>query len=48
VLNLVMYGKVVWCSEKFCRSGKIFVPLKWYTDRNFFGEGGGAGGGRRN
>jgi hypothetical protein len=35
VVNLVMYGKVVWCSEKFCRSGKIFGPLKWYTDRNW-------------
>jgi hypothetical protein len=42
-----MYGKGVWCSEKFCRSGKIFGPLKWYTDRNIFGDGGG-GRGRRN
>jgi hypothetical protein len=33
VVNLVMYGKGVWW------------PLKWYTDRNFFGAG---GGGRRN
>jgi hypothetical protein len=24
-------------------SGKIFLPLKWYTDRNFFGDGGGEG-----
>ena len=23
-------------------SGKIFVPLKWYTDRTFFGDGGGS------
>jgi hypothetical protein len=31
-------------------SGKFFWPLKWYTDRNFFGDGGGGGvggGGRR-
>jgi hypothetical protein len=40
VVNLVMCGKGVWCSEKFCRSGKIFGPLKWYTDRNCFGDGG--------
>jgi hypothetical protein len=26
VVNLVMYGKVVWCSEKFCRSGKFLDP----------------------
>ena len=24
-------------------SGKNFGPLKWYTDRNFFGDEGGAG-----
>ncbi len=24
-------------------SGKNFGPLKWYTDRNFFGDGGGGG-----
>jgi hypothetical protein len=24
-------------------SGKIFWPLKWYTDRKFFGDGGGGG-----
>jgi hypothetical protein len=41
VVNLVMYGKGVWCSEKFCGSGKFFGPLKWYTDRNFLGDGGG-------
>jgi hypothetical protein len=41
VVNLVICGKGVWCSEKFCRSGKFFGPLKWYTDRNFFGDGGG-------
>ena len=23
---------------------KIFLPLKWYPDRNFFGDGGGGGG----
>jgi hypothetical protein len=46
VVNLVMYGKGVWCSEKFWRSGKIFGPLKWYTDRNFFADWGGGGGGR--
>ena len=26
-------------------SGKNFGPLKWYTDRNFFGDGWGGGGG---
>jgi hypothetical protein len=41
VVNLVMYGKVVWCSEKFCGSWKFFGPLQRYTDRNFFGDGGG-------
>jgi hypothetical protein len=39
VVNLVMYGKCVWRSEKFCRSGKFFGPVKWHTDRNFFGDG---------
>ena len=24
-------------------SGKNFGPLKWYTDRGFFGDGGGGG-----
>jgi hypothetical protein len=33
VVNLVMCGKNVWWSEKFCSSGKIFGPLKLYTDR---------------
>jgi hypothetical protein len=28
-------------SKNFDMSGKIFGPLKWYTDRNFFGDGGG-------
>jgi hypothetical protein len=27
---------------------KKFMPLKWYTVRNFFGDGGGGGGGGRN
>ena len=35
------WGKFVRCSEIFYISGKIFVSLKWYTDRNFFGDGGG-------
>ena len=26
----------------YCTSGKNFGPLKWYTDRNFFGDGGGS------
>jgi hypothetical protein len=43
VVNLVMCGKGVLCSEKFCGSGKNFGPLKWYTDQNFLGDGGGAG-----
>ena len=30
-------GKTVVCTEKF------FDPPKWYTDRNFFGDGGGGG-----
>jgi hypothetical protein len=28
----------------FLMAGNNFLPLKWYTDRNFFGDG---GGGRR-
>ena len=40
VVNLVMCEKSVWCSENFFMSGNIFDPLKRYTDRNFFGEGG--------
>ena len=28
------------CLEKFWYVRKIFGPLKWYTDRNFFGDGG--------
>jgi hypothetical protein len=33
-----------WAILAYCSSGKIFGPLKWYTDRNFFGDGGGGGG----
>ena len=47
VENFVMSGKLVWCFEKFWYVRKIFGPLKWYTDRNFFGDGEG-GGGRQN
>ena len=36
----VISGKFVLCLEKFWYVRKIFGPLKWYTDRNFFGEGG--------
>jgi hypothetical protein len=28
----VMFGKFVWCSEKFWYVRKIFGPLKWYTE----------------
>jgi hypothetical protein len=38
--NLVISGKFV-CVEKFYYVRKIFGPLKWYTDRNCFGDGGG-------
>ena len=31
------------CHEKFWYVRKIFGPLKWYTDRNYFGDGGGGG-----
>jgi hypothetical protein len=41
--NFVISGKFVWCFEKIWYVRKIFGPLKWYTDRNFFGEGGGWG-----
>ena len=41
----VISGKFVLCLEKFWYVRKIFGPLKWYTDRNFFGDGGGWGGG---
>jgi hypothetical protein len=37
----VISGKFVLCLEKFWCVRKIFGPLKWYTDRNFFGDGGG-------
>jgi hypothetical protein len=39
--NFVISGKVVWCFEKFWYVRKIFGPLKWYNDQNFFGDGGG-------
>jgi hypothetical protein len=35
----VISGKL--CLEKFWYVRKIFGPLKWYTDRNFSGDGGG-------
>jgi hypothetical protein len=38
---LVISGKFVLCLEKFWYVRKIFGPLKWYADRNFFGDGGG-------
>jgi hypothetical protein len=47
-VNFVMFGKFVGCSEKFWYVGKIFGPLKWYTDRNCFGGGGEGGVGRQN
>jgi hypothetical protein len=28
-------------SEAFCVLRKFLEPLKWYPDRNFFGDGGG-------
>ena len=37
----VISGKFVLCLEKLWYVRKIFGPLKWYTDRNFFGDGGG-------
>ena len=37
----VISGKFVLCLEKIWYVRKIFGPLKWYTDRNFFGDGGG-------
>jgi hypothetical protein len=45
--KLVMSGKFFNVTKNFGMSGKIFWPLKWYTDRNFFGDGGGSGGGWR-
>ena len=39
--NFVISGKLVGYFEKFWYVRKIFGPLKWYTDRNFFGDGGG-------
>jgi hypothetical protein len=33
--------------KKFIRPKNFFGPLKWYTVRNFFGDGGGEGGGVR-
>ena len=43
-VNFVNFRKFVVCHEKFWYVRKIFGPLKWYTDRNFFGDGGGWGG----
>jgi hypothetical protein len=40
VVNLVMYGKGVWCSEEFCRSGKIFGPLNGTLTEIFLATGG--------
>ena len=42
-VNFVNFRKFVVCYEKFWYVRKIFGPLKWYTDRNFFGGGGGGG-----
>ena len=39
--NSVNFRKFVVCHEKFWYVRKIFGPLKWYTDRNFFDDGGG-------
>jgi hypothetical protein len=39
----VISGKFVLCLEKCWYVRKFFGPLKWYTDRNFFGDGGGGG-----
>jgi hypothetical protein len=35
------YSLDSWPLLAYCSSGKIFGPLKWYTDQNFFGDGGG-------
>ena len=40
-VNFVNFRKFVVCHEKFWYVRKIFAPLKWYTDRNFFGDRGG-------
>ena len=40
--NFVISEKLV-CFEKFWYVRKFFGPLKWYTDRNFFGDRGGGG-----
>ena len=40
-------GKFFYIVENLDMSGKMFLPLKWYTDRNFFGDGGGVGVGAR-
>jgi hypothetical protein len=44
----VISGKFVLCIEKFWYVRKNFGPLKWYTDRNFFGDGVGGGGRQKN
>ena len=43
VENVVICLKFVLCFEKFLYVRKFFLPLKWYTDQNFFGDGGGGG-----
>jgi hypothetical protein len=45
VENVVICLKFVLCFEKFLYVRKFFLPLKWYTDQNFFGDGWGGGGG---
>jgi hypothetical protein len=40
-VNFVNFRKFVVCHEKFWYVRKIFGPLKWYTDQNFFCDGGG-------
>jgi hypothetical protein len=43
VVIFALSGKFVLSSEKFWYVQKIILPLKWYTDRKFFGDGGGGG-----
>ena len=38
------FRKIFFVFRKNGMSGKFFWPHKWYTDRNFFGDGGGGGG----
>ena len=42
IVNKCVYSGI-WCGKLYPGAGaeRKFRPLKWYPDRNFFGDGGG-------